>query len=329
MRSPLASFPRPYATLVAGAFVATALFEGCTAPSIAEPLGSVDDAIEGGFLINAASDDVAPRFPLSTLEILDTVDTPDFTKTQRCTGVILSSWKILTAAHCVDGGVVTASFYPVGVGKGASPQGAPVTLTNPVKPDGIGCNAPFGSKTIPSDCFLANGVYADLAVLTLPNELPVPTAKSPWKPAWLAPKGSFEVGAGGKDPARWGVGVGWINMMTAVCATEGGIPDSMRNPSNLMEWVAMSRLYSASPGMIGSPTPYADLGDSGGPVYQYAGNGKNLAVVAVATHLFPSCGAGSPGTDIYVDVTQADNYDWLVHQGATETPATSTFGAGP
>jgi hypothetical protein len=317
--------PRPYATLIASALVAAALFQGCTAHLAPESIGSVGDAIEGGHLINDDSDPVSKRIPLSTVGILNRVTKGGVTTDYRCTGVILSTWKVLTAAHCV-GGEVRAYFYPVGTGAGASRQGSFIMLANPVKPAGIDCHERAGVSTPPADCFLANGTYADIAVLNFVTQLPAPTATSPWKPAWLAPRGSFATSV---KPtfARWAVGAGRMNSVTLGCADGGGVPDADLNPSNLMEWVAVSNLSLSRSSVISMSPSVADRGDSGGPIYQYAGNGQNLAVTATAAWLSGSC--ASVWDNWYVDVTQPDNYDWIVHQGATETPATASFGAGP
>lgn len=304
-----------------------ALAAACAARSSSpepEPVGSTEAPIEGGRVINDPQNPVSSLFPLSTVNILINTMVGGDVVTNRCTGVILSSTKILTAAHCLSaGGTPGVYFYPTTAGA-STPTGNMIGASSTVpiaKPPGVVC--PPSEKVDPT---CSSGThYADLGVLTLYSPIP-----APYKPVVLAPKGSFYKSyLANTPPTAWTVGTGTMNWVRDWCKIPAGgdVPPSLVNPNRSMQWVPTFKLGSGGSGIVYSSAALGDPGDSGGPIYQYAGDGKTLALIGILSRLDGSCEAGAYNYNTYTDVTQSDNYDWLVAQGATKAPTTASFGA--
>jgi hypothetical protein len=297
--------------------------------SDADRTGSASQAIEGGHFINDEADVVSTLFPLSTVNVRINVGT---SAAKSCTGVLIAADKVLTAAHCTygTGGVLmddlTVAFYTPGIGGGAAPVATTaqvVPQTSVAKPPNVTC-APWPPGDPPASCF-SNGVYADLAVLTLTTPV-----GSPWRPVYLAPKGAVAALVAAKTSrASWEVGTGYENYDKPHCQgiLDDDLPDPVKNAARLMQWVPVASFSNGGATGIISDNVYGDRGDSGGPLYQYAGIGDHLALLGTLSLSAYGCSVVQyTHYNRYPDVTEPSNYDWLVAHGATEMPTTGSFG---
>ena len=263
---------------------------GCSLSSGApdEPAGTTDQPIVGGHDINNGADDVASLFPLSTVTLVCT------SPGGQCTGELLSSVQILTAAHCCPPGTSLSRVYQYDNVRGNTTYSSISTYTSspptPVIPDGVtGQNLPGGG-------FDSAGNYADLALLTLPAPLPLPvTATIPGLPgAYSSLKD--------QHTAVWEVGTGGH--------------DGTRNAALAMKWIPVALLgKNDDSGMFaalsaeGAQTAPANPGDSGGPVYQLLG-GTVLLVVGV-TSFFNSTSSH------FTSVLAPTNRNWIMNHYTT------------
>jgi hypothetical protein len=313
--------------------VAAAVLAACGGGSAPDTdrTASASQAIEGGHLINDSADEVSRRFPRSTVMVLLNGGSGSG---EGCTGTLIAAKRVLTAAHCVVGSDnvlsddLKVTFYDPGFGNGAAPDKSTAQVVPHASVDlplSVSCSRASG--VLDPACY-SNGVLADIAVLTLPTDVTI--APSPYQPAYLAPKGAVAALIAAKRArASWAVGVGYMNFASPHCAGVP-LPTPVSNFDSLMEWVPVASFSNAGANGVFSNTgiltnsAYIDPGDSGGPLYQYAGIKDSLALLGVASSS-QWCDAS---VSRYTDVTEPSNYDWLVSEGATEMPTTGSFGAG-
>lgn len=262
--------------------------------------------IRGGVPVNGRPNPISALFPLSTVQILTA------SNTSQCTGVILSSTKILTAAHCQPDSTTTVVFYGP---TGATPVGDTIGCGNiclagqgkvtVAMPDGVTGAGGLASIFTGGGLKDTNGNWADLAVLTLPVEIP---ETLPWGSVGITPSNSF---AAIRSNASWAVGTGDEN--------------DQPNPKDTMEWVAGS-IGSAddSPGYFETDTVITDQGDSGGPLFQLTTTpGGGLGDLVLVGILTGQAGAIRRfAADRYTSVGFPSNYTWIQQQLATGVPGT-------
>jgi hypothetical protein len=314
-----------------GALPPAFLVPGCTVRATPESVETTQSAIEGGDVINLGSQPVSSLFPLSTVGIVSTwTDTSGVAWDKYCTGEILSSTTILTAAHCKPNKTTKVFLYPSMPGAGALPLNFSLPASQTVAPavqPGVVCDADVPGS-FPSTCYSTGGSgnhYADLAVVTLAAQIPGAYA---YHRVVLGPSGSFTAGAA---RGSWAVGTGQMDVLMNWC---NGLPAIVGNASRSMQWVPMAPISGAdSTGLFMTTYLYADEGDSGGPVYQEAKSATatpqgmyNLVLVGVISGTPPTCVVGNQ-VNTYTSVENADNHAWLLSQGATDTPDVATFGA--
>jgi hypothetical protein len=336
-----------------------ALSFACGSPST-DPLASVQSPIEGGDPINLENNPVSSLFPQSTVYI----ETIIGTTIHGCTGEILSTNKILTAAHCVITNGTTVHLYPITPGSGDEPlPGVAIPVlpgaSGPVRdvPDGIDCTS---NKVNDPTCLSTWGKagpgtapshFADLAVITLASNISVP----PYQPVWLAPRDSYSLSqvAPGGPRSSWEVGTGQMNpFIKRDCnATDPYV----FNPNNEMQWVPLHELspsdhetglgtmlgFSTNQalGVISTTALFGDHGDSGGPLFQYTPpatgfgtrpSGPNTLMLVGVLSSGATCQAAAAGllfSNWFTSVEYPDNYDWLTQEGASPIPDLAAFGA--
>jgi Trypsin len=325
------------AKLMLALLASAAFVNGCAGQSTGDEsspdtIGSTESPIEGGEVVNGTADPVSRLFPLSTVNLRTMVTLPDGgVQGRRCTGVILSSTKILTAAHCKVNSTTQVYLYPTTVNGGALPTGTVVNAsgTTPAVQTGVVCD-PDVPGSVPATCYASsNGGgshFADLAILTLASSIPL-APSGPYQQVGLAPRDSFTA-----NVASWAVGTGWMNFLKSGCDA------GAQNPSYSMQWVATDLLSgSDNGGIIYTRIVYGDPGDSGGPIYQkgrtFIGpllpGTYNLILVGILSDLPRSpCSNTNPIIkNEYTSVQQPDNYDWITQQGGVVSPYITSFGA--
>ena len=251
-----------------------------------------------------SGDPVASLFPLSTVGL--TAFGSD-----GCTGVILGSQSILTAAHChVDSDTTIELYSTKGDGNAEPTDTIPGSaVVGFDKPPGVECSRE-ATGWFPDTCYsqLGSHIYADLQVLKLNTDIP-----DDYKPVILGPSGSY---GARHDNVSWMV------------ATGGG---------GTMQWSPTSSIMNDDDtGVFTAFAPFGLWGDSGGPLFQYAtdedidADQPNLVLIGLASAIGPQhgpCLALQPHLESFTSVVQPDVYKWLVDsEGALTAPPDATFG---
>jgi Trypsin len=265
--------------------LAIACFTEACALSSSTPLAEVAETtaepITGGQPVNNGADEVAPMFPLSTVTFHCTF--PE-TGGGQCTGALLSTIQILTAAHCCPLGGTVDTVWQYNATRGNAAPAAIATYTAPFPipmiPPGV-----TGGNTSGYD---STGNYADLALITLPAPLPLPaTIVLPGLP------GSYPTVRG---KPLWEVGSGLIN---------GG-----PNPDRLLEWVPLANMgVSDTSGQFSGLNATTNdgpgnPGDSGGPVYEKIAGA--LFIVGITSF------GNSDSPTYFTSVLSSTNHSWIM-----------------
>jgi hypothetical protein len=276
-----------------------------------------------GYPINDGPDPISSVFPVSTVSL----ESPG---RKGCAGVVLTSRKILTAAHCGVGPTTIAHFFPAGAKLGNRPIASIPAASTMTATQGVTCDPFAPDNAYPANCFTntgSTGAYhnADLAVLTLSADVP-----SGFVPVVLGPRGI--TGQGVEElPTWWEVAVG---------------DQKQIDINSRMMWAPVTYEADPSDSIVSQGWFYVDsvfgLGnDSGGPVYQApaagAGTGTggegavfmNMKLVGIVTDVDPNCATGTSciHQNAVVSVTFPDNYDWLVGLGGSALSRVASFGA--
>ncbi len=256
--------------------------------------------------VNEISNLVSIQFPSSTVGLLSSDG-------YGCTGVVLTSTSILTAAHCHVDRNTTIELYLSDENGGSTPvdslPGSAIGTSD--FPSAIDCNREV-TGSFPQDCYSplgAGSVYADLQVVNLNTSIP-----DAYSPVVLAPSGSY---ADRSNDVSWMV------------ATGGG---------GSMQWAPISNQSSSdTTGLVSGSAPFGSWGDSGGPLFQYAtatdatAKQPNVVLIGIASAIGPlqgDCTSSQSHGETFTSVVQPDVYEWLVEsEHAQEAPANATFGA--
>ncbi len=250
-------------------------------------------------------------FPYSTVNLLSGAGT-------KCTGVILSSTTILTAASCRMDESTEITFFPTQ--QTPDLQAVRGSVVSVDVPPGVVCD-PTVTGSFPATCYTgassgsaSDAVYADLAVLTLAD--PVPDGYTP-----------VLLGSSGSDPSESTSSATPVSWQVAATRTS-------------MTWApAYDVIGGTIAGSFAAQSVFGLAEDSGDLLLQPSADFDNDAatpppplLVGIASAI-GACRDQCPAScdshlNSFTSVVDPVNYAWLQSYGASPAPAAATFGAG-